>query len=94
LAPFFLICLYGYNLSWAAEKEYPNQPIKIIIPYEPGGVFDLSIRVLSEYLARELKVPVIIENRAGASGMLGADLKHCLGYLSTHKSQRSNKHWC
>lgn len=74
LGSFFLVWLYGHNLGWAAEKEYPNQPIKVIVPYEPGGVVDLSTGMLSEYLTQELKVPMVIENRGGVGGMLGASM--------------------
>lgn len=71
LGSFFLIWLYGHNLLWAGEKEYPNQPIKIIVPYAPGGIVDLGARLTTNYVAKELKVPIIIENRAGADGMVG-----------------------
>ncbi len=72
LGSFFLIWLYGHNLLWAAEKEYPNHPIKMIVPYTPGGIVDQGSRITADYLAQELKVPVIIENKPGASGMLGS----------------------
>lgn len=65
LGSFFLIWLYGHNLLWAAEKEYPNHPIKMIVPYTPGGIVDQGSRITADYLAQELKVPVIIENKPG-----------------------------
>jgi len=69
---FFIIFLCGHSLLLAVEKEYPNAPIKVVVPYAPGGIVDLGARLTADYLSRELKVPVIIENRAGAGGMLGA----------------------
>lgn len=74
LSSFFFIWLYSHSLALAGEKEYPNKPIKIIIPYEPSGIVDLSIRIMADRLTRELKVPMILENRVGANGMLGATM--------------------
>lgn len=72
MSSLFFIWVYGWNLSWAQDKSYPNKPIKIVIPNEPGGVIDLGIRAMTDYLTQELKVPMIIENRSGAGGMIGA----------------------
>jgi tripartite-type tricarboxylate transporter receptor subunit TctC len=52
---------------------YPQKPIKIIVPYPPGGTTDLIPRAISARLQQALGQPVIIENRAGASGTIGAD---------------------
>lgn len=72
LSAFSLIWLCGLNAATAEDKSYPNKPIRIVIPYEPGGVIDLGIRVMTDDLTKELKVPMIIENKGGASGMLGS----------------------
>jgi tripartite-type tricarboxylate transporter receptor subunit TctC len=72
LGSFFVICLCKHNLLWAQGKGYPSQPIKIVVPNAPGGSNDLGARITADYLSQELKVPVLIENRVGASGMLGA----------------------
>jgi tripartite-type tricarboxylate transporter receptor subunit TctC len=74
LGSFFLIWLYGHNLTWAQEKEYPNKPIKIVLPFSPGGVTDLAVRAMTDYLSQELKVPVLVENKGGAEGMIGASM--------------------
>jgi tripartite-type tricarboxylate transporter receptor subunit TctC len=71
LGSFFVIWLYGHSLIWAQEKVYPNQPIKVIVPMAPGGLIDLAARITADFVAQELKVPVIVENRAGAEGLLG-----------------------
>ena len=71
LGSFFLIWLCGHDLIWAAEKAYPSQPIKIVVPNSPGGHADLVSRFVADHLAKELRVPVLIENRAGSSGMHG-----------------------
>ncbi|MFC1815759.1 tripartite tricarboxylate transporter substrate-binding protein, partial [Thermodesulfobacteriota bacterium] len=69
---FSLVLIYGQNIAWAQEKGYPNRPIKIIIPWGPGGYSDIAVRVLASHLTRELNVPIIIANRPGGSGMVGA----------------------
>jgi tripartite-type tricarboxylate transporter receptor subunit TctC len=54
--------------------EFPARPITIIVPYPPGGTADLLPRLIAERLPDVLKVPVIVQNKPGASGTLGADL--------------------
>src|SRR6185312_15413585 len=56
-----------------AAEDYPSRPVKIIVPFPPGGTADAMPRIVGEYLARKWKQPVIIENRAGAGGNTGAD---------------------
>lgn len=56
-----------------AEAAYPDRPIRMIIPYAPGGSLDPIGRVLGEELSRRLQQPVVVENVAGAGGMLGAN---------------------
>lgn len=55
-------------------QNYPNHPIKIIIPFPPGGPTDLLGRIVAQKLAERLKQSVVVENKAGASGMIGADI--------------------
>ncbi|WP_423459147.1 Bug family tripartite tricarboxylate transporter substrate binding protein [Ottowia sp. VDI28] len=55
---------------------YPDRPVKVVVPFAPGGGGDIAARVISEQLHRTLKVPVIIENRPGGNGIVGA------GYLA------------
>src|SRR5688500_7503647 len=54
-----------------AQAPYPNQQIRIICPFPAGGGTDLTSRLLAEHLARSLGQPVVVENRTGASGMIG-----------------------
>ncbi|MYN12872.1 tripartite tricarboxylate transporter substrate binding protein [Pusillimonas sp. TS35] len=55
----------------AAADSYPDRPIRLVIPYAPGGSLDPIGRVLSERLAQRLGQPVVVENLTGANGMVG-----------------------
>jgi tripartite-type tricarboxylate transporter receptor subunit TctC len=55
-----------------ADEKWPTKPIKIIVPYAPGGGADAVIRALTERLGERLGQPVVVENRPGASGYIGA----------------------
>jgi tripartite-type tricarboxylate transporter receptor subunit TctC len=58
-------------LSWAQGTAYPNRLIRLVVAYSAGGGTDSAARIVAEALARELKTPVIVENKAGASGNIG-----------------------
>ena len=55
-------------------QDYPNRPIKFVVPYPPGGGTDVVARIVNEPLAAELGQPIIIDNRGGAAGNLGTDI--------------------
>jgi len=56
----------------AAADNYPSKPVRIIVPYQAGQGTDVAARYLSDYLAREVGQPFIVENRPGAGGNIGA----------------------
>ena len=59
--------------SLANAQSWPAKPIRIVVPYPPGGSSDIIARAISQALSEALKQPVIVENKAGANGNLGAD---------------------
>jgi len=60
--------------SSALSDDYPNRAIRMIAPFPPGGLADVLARSVGEQLSRRLGQPVVVENRAGAGGNVGADL--------------------
>src|SRR5699024_2982050 len=57
--------------AYANVDEYPNRPITIVVPYNPGSSVDIMARMLAEKVGKKLGEPIIVENHAGASGQIG-----------------------
>jgi len=55
----------------AAQESYPAHPVTLVVPFPPGGVADIVGRPFADALSRELKTPVVIENKPGAGGGIG-----------------------
>jgi tripartite-type tricarboxylate transporter receptor subunit TctC len=65
----FVACVYAQN----AASNYPNKPIRLVVPYPPGGTTDIVARGIGIKLAERLGQQVVIDNRGGASTIIGAD---------------------
>jgi tripartite-type tricarboxylate transporter receptor subunit TctC len=65
-----LAFIAGFAAAAQADPSYPNKPIRIIVPYGPGGATDIVARVLSENLKESLGQPVVVENRPGGNGIV------------------------
>jgi tripartite-type tricarboxylate transporter receptor subunit TctC len=60
-------------LPGAGAQDYPSRPVKIIVPFPAGGTADVMPRVIGEWLSRKWGQPVVVENRTGAAGNIGAE---------------------
>src|SRR6187455_3515198 len=57
----------------AAAQSYPAKPVRMIIPWAPGGTTDILGRVLAQKMSEKWGQPVVVENRAGAAGNIGTE---------------------
>ncbi len=74
IAAFALVCIAGALAAPVAEAQaYPDRPVRIIVPFAPGGAVDTLGRVIGAKLQDQFKQPFIIENRAGAGGNIAAE---------------------
>ena len=68
------ICVAGLSVAPAAlAQAYPTKPVRDIVPYPPGGVGDTTMRAIAQQLSESLGQPFVIDNKPGASQMIGAD---------------------
>ena len=58
----------------AVAQGYPNRPIRIVVPYPPGGGTDVLARLVGKYMNESLGQPIVVENRAGANARIGMDV--------------------
>ena len=69
-----LVLLAGAQPTRAAVDAYPSRPIRLLVPSPPGGSPDILARIVANKLTEQMKQQVVVDNRAGASGIVGVDL--------------------
>jgi tripartite-type tricarboxylate transporter receptor subunit TctC len=70
------IVLAGVLLAFsaaAAAQAYPSKPVRVVVAWPPGSIIDVVVRIMSEPLSTELGQTIVVDNRAGAAGAIGAD---------------------
>ena len=65
--------LFGPHAVAQSQLNWPLKPIRIIVPFTPGAFTDSSARLLARELAEQLGQQVVVENKTGASGVIGVD---------------------
>src|SRR5689334_3593480 len=71
---FWLAALLLACATNSPAQNYPNQPIKLIVPWPPGGGVDTSARIIAQPLSERLGQSIVIENRGGAGGNIGTEV--------------------
>jgi tripartite-type tricarboxylate transporter receptor subunit TctC len=69
-----LAAVFATGAAAQTAANYPSKPIRIIVPYSPGGTTDMLARVIGKHLQEKWGQPVVVENRPGVNGMLGSDI--------------------
>ena len=70
----YMLAALALVASSAFAQQYPNRPVKVIIPWPPGQATDLAARIVGEKLSQQLGQPFIMENKPGAGGSIGTDI--------------------
>lgn len=69
----FCTVLLAASFGGAWAQSYPSKPIKVIVPYAAGGAADITARVVTQKMSENMGVPIVVDNRPGANGMIGTE---------------------
>lgn len=87
IAALLAATLLATSAAWA--QQYPNRPIRVVVPYAAGGTSDILARQIGPKIGESLGQPMIVENKPGASGNVGADFVAKCAPTRLSRSQRS-----
>ena len=68
-----LLALVSPVSGIAVAQDWPTRPVRLLVPYPPGGSTDVAARLLADYLSRSIGQQVLVENRSGAGGVVGVE---------------------
>ena len=77
IASLLFVALFGLSTVAAAQdaaKDYPNKPIRVIVPFAPGGATDIAMRMVQQGMSKVLGQQIVIDNRGGAAGNIGMEV--------------------
>jgi len=80
------VAALGFAAALAGAQPWPEKPVRIIVPYAPGGTIDIIARQLGDELGRSLGQPFVIENKAGAGGIVGPNTSPTSRPMATRSS--------
>jgi tripartite-type tricarboxylate transporter receptor subunit TctC len=69
----FAVALLAMPAAFAQAPAYPAKPLKLVVPFSPGGASDLTARTLAQKMGESLGQPIVVENKPGVNGALGID---------------------
>ena len=93
LIPFFWTLMFAMGINSAFGQAYPGKPIHLIVAFPPGGTTDVVARLIGQKLSESWGQPVVVDNRPGASGIIGTEIAAkaqpdgytlLMGYITTH----------